>query len=137
MRIKIRIQQFYDLFITMTLQLCYFEKNVINIIACEFYTIRMRTQFLNPKCSLHALYLRLLLMFACNVVMGILYRAQEPKAPVTYCDHALSGVRRPSSVVRHPSSVVRLSSVCRPLDYLHFRLLLQNRLMDFDETWYG
>ena len=57
------------------------------------------------------------------------FRAQEPKAPVTYCDHALSGV--------HPSSVV-----CRPLDYfsinyLHFRLLLQNRLMDFYETWYG
>ena len=60
------------------------------------------------------------------------FRAQEPKAPVTYCDHALSGVRRPSSVVRRPSSVV-----CRPLDYLHFRLLLQNRLMDFYETWYG
>ena len=60
-----------------------------------------------------------------------IFRAQEPKAPVTYCDHALSGVRRLSSVVR------RLSSVCRPLDYLHFRLLLQNRLMDFDETWYG
>ena len=58
----------------------------------------------------------------------ILFRAQEPKAPVTYCDHALSGVRpsvRPSSVVR------------RPLDNLHFQLLLQNRLMDFDETWYG
>ena len=54
----------------------------------------------------------------------MLFRAQEPKAPVTYCDHALSGVR--------PSSVF-----CRPLDYLHFRLLLQNRLMDFDETWYG
>ena len=50
------------------------------------------------------------------------FRAQEPKAPVTYCDHALSGVR---------------PSVRRPLDYLHFRLLLQNRLMDFDETWYG
>ena len=45
-------------------------------------------------------------------------------APVTYCDHALSGVCRPSSV-------------CRPLDYLHFRLLLQNHMMDFDETWYG
>ena len=30
------------------------------------------------------------------------FRAQEPKAPVTYCDHALSGVR-PS--VRRPSSV--------------------------------
>ena len=43
---------------------------------------------------------------------------------MTYCDYALSGVRRPS--------VVR-----RPLDYLDFRLLLQNRLMDFDETWYG
>ena len=42
---------------------------------------------------------------------------------MTYCDHALSGVC-PSV---HPSSV-RL---------LHFRLLLQNRLMDFDETWYG
>ena len=27
------------------------------------------------------------------------FMAQEPKAPVTYCDHALSGVR-PSSVVR-------------------------------------
>ena len=30
-------------------------------------------------------------------VKFILFRAQEPKAPVTYCDHALSGVR-PSSV---------------------------------------
>ena len=60
---------------------------------------------------------------------GPIVRAQEPKAPVTYCDHALSVVCRPSSV--------RLSSVCRPLDNLHFRLLLQNRLMDFDETWYG
>ena len=63
---------------------------------------------------------------------GGVFRAQEPKAPVTYCDHALSGVCRPSSVVRLSS---RLSSG-RPLDYLHFRLLLQNRLMDFDETWY-
>ena len=55
-----------------------------------------------------------------------IFRAQEPKAPVTYCDHALSVVRRLS---------VRPS--VRPLDYLHFQLLLQNRLMDFDETWYG
>ena len=38
----------------------------------------------------------------------------EPKAPVTYCDRALSAVRR-------------------PLDNLHFRLLLQNNQMDFDE----
>ena len=36
-----------------------------------------------------------------------------------------------SRVVRRPSCVRR------PLDNLHFRLLLQNRLMDFDETWYG
>ena len=41
-----------------------------------------------------------------------------------------------SRVVRRQSSV-RLSSVSRPLDNLHFQLLLQNRLMDFDETWYG
>ena len=33
--------------------------------------------------------------------------------------------------------VRRLAIVCRPLDYLHFQLLLQNRLMDFDETLYG
>ena len=29
-------------------------------------------------------------------VYVLVFRAQEPKAPVTYCDHALSGVRRPS-----------------------------------------
>ena len=58
-----------------------------------------------------------------------LFRAQEPTAPVTYCDHAFPASVRPSSV--------RPSVVRRPLDYLHFRLLLQNRLMDFDETWYG
>ena len=29
------------------------------------------------------------------------------------------------------------SSVCCPLDNLHFRLLFQNCLIDFDETWYG
>ena len=55
------------------------------------------------------------------------FRAQEPKAPVTYCDHALSGVCRPSSV--RMSSVVR-PSVRRPLENLHFQLLLQNRLTD-------
>ena len=36
-----------------------------------------------------------------------------------------------------PSSVVCRPSVRRPLDYLHFQLLLQNRLMDFDETWHA
>ena len=38
----------------------------------------------------------------------------------TYCNHA-----------RCPSVLRRL------LDNLHFQLLLQNRLIDFDETWYG
>ena len=62
------------------------------------------------------------LCFQCVFCIQV-FRAQEPKAPVTYCDHALSGVRP--------------SPVRRPLNYLHFQLLLQNRLMDFDETWYG
>ena len=58
-----------------------------------------------------------------------LFRAQDPKAPVTYCDHALSGVCL--------SVICRLSSARRLLDNLHFQLLLHHRLMDFDETWYG
>ena len=33
-----------------------------------------------------------------SVTVFRIFRAQEPKAPVTYCDHALSGVR--PSVVR-------------------------------------
>ena len=36
---------------------------------------------------------------ACIFQYITFFRAQEPKAPVTYCDHALSGVR-PSSVIR-------------------------------------
>ena len=80
---------------------------------------------------LHALIKEKSYTYLISTFSVTIFRAQEPKAPVTYCDHALSGVRRPSVVCR-PSSVVR-----RPLDYLHFRLLLQNRLMDFDETWYG
>ena len=37
--------------------------------------------------------------FCMYTIANCFFRAQEPKAPVTYCDHALSGVR-PSSVVR-------------------------------------
>ena len=48
--------------------------------------------------------------------------APEPKAQVHYCDHALSVVRRPS---------VRPSVV----NFSHFRLLLWNRWMEFNETW--
>ena len=66
------------------------------------------------------------------------HRSQRLQWPIVITRCPSSVVRRPSSVVRRLSSVVRrLSSVCRPLDYLHFQLLLQNRLMDFDETWYG
>ena len=57
----------------------------------------------------------------------LLFRAQEPLG---------SSDLLWSRVVRRPS-VVRPSVVRRPLNYLHFRLLLQNHLMDFDETWYG
>ena len=56
------------------------------------------------------------------------FSSPEPKAQVSYCHRAPSVVR--PSVRRRPS--VRPSSV-RKLS--HFQLLLQNRLMDFDETW--
>ena len=59
------------------------------------------------------------------------HRSQRLQWPIVITRCPASGVRR-LSVVCRLSSVVR-----RPLDYLHFRLLLQNRLMDFDETWYG
>ena len=55
-----------------------------------------------------------------------------------FLGHRSQRLQWPIVITRCPSSVCRLSSVVRrPLDYLHFRLLLQNRLMDFDETWYG
>ena len=55
-----------------------------------------------------------------------------------FLGHRSQRLQWPIVIMRCPASVVRRpSSVCRPLDYLHFRLLLQNRLMDFDETWYG
>ena len=49
-----------------------------------------------------------------------------------FLGHRSQRLQWPIVITRCPSSVVR-----RPLDYLHFRLLLQNRLMDFDGTWYG
>ena len=55
-----------------------------------------------------------------------------------FLGHRSQRLQWPIVITRCPASVRRLSSVvCRPLDYLHFWLLLQNRLMDFDETWYG
>ena len=53
------------------------------------------------------------------------FSSPEPKARVSYC-HSAPSVVRPSVVV-----VVRPSGV----NFSHYRLLLQNRLIDFDETW--
>ena len=50
------------------------------------------------------------------------FSSPEPKARVSYC-HSAPSVVRPSSV--RPSDV----------NFSHFWLLLQNRLIDFDETW--
>ena len=57
------------------------------------------------------------------------FSSPEPKARVSYC-HSAPSVVRPSVVV---VVVVRPSGV----NFSHFRLLLQNCLMDFDETWYA
>ena len=54
-----------------------------------------------------------------------------------FLGHRSQRLQWPIVITRCPASGVRRPSVRRPLDYLHFRLLLQNRLMDFDETWYG
>ena len=51
--------------------------------------------------------------------------------------HRRQRLQWPIVITHCPASVRRPSVVRRPLDYLHFRLLVQNRLMDFDETWYG
>ena len=52
------------------------------------------------------------------------FRAQEPKAPVTYCDHALSGVR--PSIVCRPSSFRQFTfstSSPEPLDWFWWNLI--------------
>ena len=49
----------------------------------------------------------------------MIFSAPEPKAQVHYCDHVLSVVCRPSSVV---------------VNFSHFRLLLWNRWTEFDKT---
>ena len=48
-----------------------------------------------------------------------------------FLGHRSQRLQWPIVITRCPASVRR------PLNYLHFRLLLQNCLMDFDETWYG
>ena len=53
-----------------------------------------------------------------SLLSRFIFSSPEPKARVSYC-HSAPSVRR-----RRPS-----------VNFSHFRLLLQNRLMDFDETW--
>ena len=64
----------------------------------------------------------------CHSGRYCIFSSPEPKARVSYCHSALSVVR-PSvrRRRRRPSGV----------NFSHFRLLLQNCLMDFDETWYA
>ena len=106
-----------------------------------------------------------------NLLFSWIFSAPEPKAQVHYCDHALSVVCRPSSVVRRPSLTFHifdffsetaewnsmkldrnqdlnvLYQVCvfwadrknkmaaLASDWLrHFRLLLWNHWMEFNET---
>ena len=54
-----------------------------------------------------------------------------------FLGHRSRRLQWPFVITRCPASVVCPSSVRRPLDNLHFQLLLQNRCMDFDDTWYG
>ena len=63
----------------------------------------------------------------CFCRRWIFFSSPEPKARVSYC-HSASSVHLPS---------VRLSIRPSGVNFSHFQLLLQNRLIDFDETWYG
>ena len=58
-----------------------------------------------------------------NMGIALVFSSPELKAQVSYC-HSASSVVCPSVVVVRPS-----------VNFSHFQLLLQNRLMDFDETW--
>ena len=60
----------------------------------------------------------------CSICFG-----SKVMAKVKFLGHRSHRLQWPIVITRCPSSV------CRPLDNLHFQLLLQNRLIDFDETW--
>ena len=80
--------------------------------------------------NLTCFYENIVTDFACK--QGLL----TPVPCLILLGHRSQRLQWPIVITRCPASV-RPSVVRRPLDYLHFRLLLQNRLMDFDETWYG
>ena len=74
--------------------------------------------------------------FMCISESALLYCSIRFKLVGLFLGHRSQRLQWPIVITRCTASV-RPSVVRRPLDYLHFRLLLQNRLMDFDETWYG
>ena len=96
--------------------------------------------------SLHLRHWKRSINDANNIFKLIRFQAPHNSKPAAHsCNHYL----RNTCISLFGSVVVFYGQLCllkvklfryfvrRPLNYLHFRLLLQNRLMDFDETWYG
>ena len=81
-----------------------------------------RTTVYFPDPRLHTVFLTYWFLSSVWLV-GWFFSSPEPKAQVSYCHSA--------------PSVVRLSVCPSSINFSHFRLLLQNHLMDFDETWWG
>ena len=81
--------------------------------------------------------------FTCKfsmVMHFVLILHKRCRSKTTFWGHRSQRLQWPIVITRCLASVVRPSvrlSVVRPLDNLHFQLLLQNRLIDFNETWYG
>ena len=64
----------------------------------------------------------------------LVFRAQEPKAPVTYCPVPV----HPSSKFHYTFSTSRTAPwILMKLGITIYMLTFQNRSVDFDETWYG
>ena len=78
------------------------------------HRVKGQGQFCPLARGCHALHCLVSFLSSC------FFSSPEPKAQVSYCHSTPSVVRRR----RRPS-----------VNFSHFRLLLQNRLMDFDETW--
>ena len=74
---------------------CISNNNRVTGTFCNCFAECLTKNKKNQIYKLHALILRKDNHYGMS--MDCFFRAQEPKAPVTYCDHALSGVR-PSSV---------------------------------------
>ena len=97
--------------------------------SCLFYVLLYAYMYMYiVRCFLNVCFH---FVYVVTCILAVLayfhvFSSPEPNAQVSYC-HSAPSVVRPS-VHRGPSVVV-----VRKLS--HFQLLLQNRLMDFDETW--